>query len=135
MINSKNPVSFLIAGIANTIFGYAAALIVYRLFYESIGLIAVSVLSNIISISFAFLSYKIFVFKTKGNWIGEYLRCYLVYGMSAGMSVAMIWILVKLFGLPFWLAQGLSIAIIVLFSFFAHKKFTFSSVDRDNEKN
>jgi hypothetical protein len=56
MINSKNSVSFLIAGVVNTIFGYATALSIYRFLYESIGLIAVSVLSNIISISFAFLS-------------------------------------------------------------------------------
>ena len=134
MTDSKNSISFLIAGAVNTIFGYVSALIIYKFLYEEIGLIAVSVLSNIISISFAFLSYKIFVFKTKGNWIKEYLRCYLVYGISAGMSIAMLWILVRLIGLPFWLAQGLSIAIIVLFSFFAHKNFTFSSIDRANTK-
>jgi putative flippase GtrA len=127
MINSKNSVSFLIAGVVNTIFGYAAALFIYRFFYESIGLITVSILSNIISISFAFLSYKIFIFKTKGNWIKEYLRCYLVYGVSAGMSVVMIWILVKLCEFPFWFAQGLSIGIIVAFSYLAHNKFTFNS--------
>ena len=134
MTDSKNSISFLIAGVANTIFGYVSALIVYKLLYEEIGLIAVSVLSNIISISFAFLSYKKFVFKTKGNWLKEYLRCYLVYGVSAGMSIAMLWILVKFIGLPFWIAQGISIGIIVLFSFFAHKKFTFSAVDRINTK-
>ena len=131
MKNNNTNITFLISGVVNTIFGYFCGLIIYELFYKKIGLITVSVITNIISISFAFCSYKIFVFKTKGNWIKEYLKCYLVYGVSALISILVLWVLVELIALPFWLAQGLSIAIIVVFSFLGHRKFTFYDPGKD----
>jgi hypothetical protein len=68
---------------------------------------------------------KIFVFQTKGNWIFEYLRAYVVYGGTAILVIGLLWILVDSLTLPFWIAQGLVIALTVIISYLSHSRFTF----------
>jgi putative flippase GtrA len=42
-----------------------------------------SVVSMPLNITFAYLGYKFLVFRTKGNYLGEWIKCFAVYG--AGM--------------------------------------------------
>jgi putative flippase GtrA len=71
------------------------------------------------------VTYKMFVFQTKGNWLAEYLRTYLVYGGIAIVGIGLLWILVDGLVLPFWIAQGLVIAVTVVISYLSHSRFTF----------
>ena len=66
---------YLIIGLTNTIFGYFIGILNYILFYKIIGIFFLSVLNNIVSITFSFLTYKYFVFKTNNNYIlKEYFK-------------------------------------------------------------
>ena len=47
------------------------------------GYLYAAVLSNFIAITVAFLGYKWFVFRTQGNYLREWLRCFVVYGAAA----------------------------------------------------
>ena len=48
---------------------------------------AAALLGTVVCITVSFLGYKMLVFRTKGNFLKEYLRCYVVYGTSyAGES-------------------------------------------------
>ena len=82
-------------------------------------------LANILNISMSFLTYKIFVFKTRGNWLSEYVRCYVVYGNIAIVGMLLIWLMVDFFMVPFWIAQALILLITVIISYVAHARFTF----------
>ena len=124
---SSQKTRYLIAGIWNTIFGYSCGLLVFYFFSDKTSLVIVGIISNIIGISMSFLTHKIFVFKTKGNWIGEYFRAFVVYGLSALLGIALLVIMVDGFGLKFWLAQGIVVLALIALSFLGHKYFTFKS--------
>jgi len=125
---------YLIVGACNTAFGYG---VFAALTYLLTGLIpaayiAAGVFGSLASITFAFFGYKFLVFRTKGNYLREYLRCFLVYGAGALVNLALLPVLVT--GLRYFLARPalapyLAGAILtcgtVIFSFIGHKHFSF----------
>jgi putative flippase GtrA len=125
-------VRYLVAGGVNTLFGYLVSLAFYYGLNQKINLIFILIITNIVSISFSFLTYKVFVFKTQGNWIKEYLKSYLVYGFTAIISSGCIWIMVQKISLSYWIAQSLAIIIIVIASYILHNNYTFKVDDEEN---
>jgi putative flippase GtrA len=85
----------------------------------------IGLLANIVNITMAFLTYKLFVFQTEGNWIREYFRTYLVYGGATLAGLVLLWAMVGGLSMPFWLAQGLVMITIILASYVSHSRFTF----------
>jgi putative flippase GtrA len=82
-------VRYLCIGIFNTFFGYISFAIILtllnaalpaRLLYLTV--ILASILSTPLNITVAYFGYKFFVFRTKGNYLGEWLKCFAVYGTS-----------------------------------------------------
>lgn len=123
---------YLLAGASNTFFGYFSSLGLYYWLAGVVNLILILIIASIVSITFSFFTYKIYVFKTPGNWVHEYVKCYVVYGFTAIFSSSFIWFLVEKNNVKYWVAQGLAIFITVFLSYSLHNKFTFSS---GNEKN
>ncbi len=134
---TKNPgqvIRYLLVGGWNTAFGYG---VFAGLNYLLTGVIpypymVANVLGNVIAITVAYFGYKFFVFKTKGNYLREYLRTYLVYGASCLASLAMLPVAVVLVRLVCpnrvlipYIAQAIVLPIIVAASYFGHKKFSF----------
>lgn len=118
-------IRYLVAGAWNTFFGYIVGLALYYGFDGRVHVVTVGVMANILAITMAFLTYKLLVFRTKGNWLGEYFRAYLVYGATGVMSIGLLWLLVDGVGLPFWLGQGMAIVLTVVTSYIFHARFTF----------
>lgn len=123
---------YLIAGIGNSVFGYSVGLMLYESFSLRFHIIVISVIANILAISLAFITYKMFVFKTQGNWVSEYMKCYLVYGGTAVFGTALIWIFVDFFKWPFWISQLIVIGITMVTSYFMHRIFTFIKISKDH---
>ena len=78
---------YLCVGAVNTVFGYLCFAIILtllnavmpaRLLYLTV--VLASVLSVPPNITFSYLGYKFFVFRTKGNYLREWLKCFAVYG-------------------------------------------------------
>jgi len=125
-IYSKMPKKFFLVGMINTVFGYSVGIINYFLFFESIGIIGVGIINNIMAITFAFILFKKFVFKTTNtNWILEYIRSYLVYGIQAIVGIFILWLCITILKLNIYYSQALSIISVVFISYAGHKKFTF----------
>ena len=118
---------YLAAGAWNTLFGYFLGVILYLLLNPYAHLVVIAIISNIIAITMSFLTYKLAVFRTSGNWLLEYLRCYMVYGFNAVLGIFFLWLIVNVMGLNIWFAQGISIVITVIISYYLHKRFTFRS--------
>ena len=117
---------FLIFGIINTLFGYFIGIVLYYLLFRTLGIIAVGIMANVISISFSFVMFKIFVFKTKNtNWIKEYLRGYIVYGIKAIVSILMLWACIEILKLNIFISQAIAILITTIITYTGHKKYTF----------
>ena len=129
---------YLIVGVWNTFFGYAlfAALTYLLTGVVPYAYMAASVLANVGAITVAFLGYKWFVFKTKGNYLREYSRCYVVYGTAMLIGLALLPILVILLqcvaglhGSAPYVAGAMLTAGTVLISFVGHKRFSFAAKD------
>jgi putative flippase GtrA len=76
-------------GVFNTVFGYATfALTLFLLNHAVpqrflyITVIAASIVSTPINITVAYFGYKFLVFKTRGNYLIEWFKCFGVYGVG-----------------------------------------------------
>jgi len=121
----KKKINYLIVGVWNTVFGYLSFVALYYLFSQRINYMFLVVFSNILSITNAYIGYKIFVFKTKGNYLREYLRFYVVYAGAIAINLIFLPILVEIFGIAPVIAQGGIVFVSVLFSYFGHSRFSF----------
>lgn len=133
---------YLLVGIWNTGFAYGTyagftALFDRRMPY---GYLLASVLSNILNITVSFLGYKWFVFKTKGNYIQEWLRSLSVYGSSmlfGFLALApLVYVFRTLLGFQHaapYLAGAVLTGVSVLISFFGHKHISFRQKPGDTQ--
>ncbi len=124
---------YLAVGTWNTLFGYATfAALVFTLEPIAHGYILASIVSSLINITVAFLGYKWFVFKTRGNYLREWARSVAVYSSSIVLGAVTLPILVQ--ALRYGLGSGRSAPYIagalvtgfgVIFNFWGHKSFSF----------
>jgi putative flippase GtrA len=139
MLPKAEVIRFLMVGACNTLFSY--------LLYAGFGALfthlfprlnqvwvadAAMICSTPLSITFSFLGFKHFVFKTRGNYVKEWLRCFAVYSATIPASLIIIALATKMFLLtpiPPTLAKYpagiVNSVIIASYSYFAHKKFSF----------
>ena len=155
-------VRYLLVGIWNTCFGWAVFVFFHHLLndhfthaYVLVQELAL-VIANICSITNAYIGYKWVVFKTKGNYLREYLRFYVVYGVAALVNLALLPIVTAVLnrtlgGHVYYLltvlgkrlvlssdttpdcAVALLTAFTVLASFFGHKHFSFKAAQPSGE--
>jgi len=123
---------YLLAGLWNTIFGYGLMVSLYDGFKTQVHILILSAICNLISISMSFLTYKLYVFRTQGNWLAEWLRSFVVYGGAAVLSTALLWGLVDFVQLNIYISQALAIIIVVVISYLGHSKFTFKIKEKLN---
>jgi putative flippase GtrA len=126
---------YLVVGLCNTAFGYGcyAGLTLLLTPHLPYAYIVASVLSGLVNITFSFLTYKWFIFKTKGNYLREWVRCLLVYSSAIAISTAALPLVV--YGLrhltpargsaPYW-AGAMLMGITVIGGFLGHKNFSFA---------
>jgi putative flippase GtrA len=139
VLPSGEVIRFLLVGGFNTVFSLAlysgfVILLSHLLPNRGKPLIAdiAFAISTPVSITVAFLCYKHFVFRTKGNYLKEWLRCFAVYSISFPMGLVILPTATHLFQrfasthpyAPF-LAGIVNSLVIACYSYFAHKKFSF----------
>ncbi len=133
---------YLMVGGWNTLFGIAVYTALFGIFSNWLGLeimvgekdylyLVLAVPSNILAITNAYICYKIFVFRTRGNIIREYFRCYLVYGTSMLLGMGGLYVLVTWLKFNPVIANILLTGITVVISYFGHKFFSFRKGKND----
>jgi putative flippase GtrA len=125
---------YLAVGGFNTIFGYGLFALLNWLFtgMGRYSYMYATFLSSLISITVAFFGYKWFVFRTRGNYLAEWIRCVGIYGTTMPISLAGMPILVPVLqrilprpALASYIAGAIMTAITVVFGFFGHKNVSF----------
>jgi putative flippase GtrA len=126
---------YLAVGACNTIFGYGCFALFTLLLTPvlSYGYVAASILANLFSITFAFLGYKWFVFKTKGNYLKEWIRCLGLYAGGMILSAAALPFVVGVIrrqpghdrSAPY-IAGAIVLVFSIVFSFFGHRHISFA---------
>jgi len=138
---------YIAVGVFNTLFGYSTYVLFFTLFSKIISanhpsLIAplASLVSTPLNITIAYFGYKIFVFKTHGNYLAEWLKCFGVYGVGMLPGLIALSALTRLLqalllhhthiahasSAAAYIAGALVQGSVVIFSFFGHKKVTFA---------
>ncbi len=125
-------------GVWNTIFGYACFMLFtwlfIRLFPATPAMMtsAAYVFAAFINITVSFLGYKWFVFRTKGNYLLEYLRSFSVYFPTLAINAVAIAPLTALLRhtTPFpqeapYVAGAILMAMAVVLSFLGHRHISF----------
>jgi len=127
---------YLLVGAWNTLFGYGTFAFFTAILSPLIphSYIVASLISSPLNITISYLGYKWFVFKTKGNYLREWIRCIGVYsgGILFGVLALPALVMVIQRNTQFvveapYIAGALLTAFMVVLSFFGHKKFSFRS--------
>ncbi len=127
---------YLAVGACNTLFGYGCFAFFTLLLSPlmAYGYVLASLLANFLSITFAFLGYKWFVFKTEGNYLKEWGRCLAVYTGSMMLSAAALPFVVAVVrhqtgrdhSAPY-IAGAIVLVSSIIFSFFGHRHISFGA--------
>lgn len=127
---------YLLVGAWNTLFAYGSYAALTALLTPHIphAYVFAAVLANLLAITFSYLNYKWFIFKTKGNYVREWVRCVVVYSGGSLFGVMVLPVLVFLIrrltsmyvSAPY-IAGAIIAAATVVASFAGHKNFTFRS--------
>lgn len=80
-------VRYVLVGGFNTLFGFGSYVLVLLTLNKAVSprflyltVILASLLSTPLNITVAYLGYKFFVFRTQGNYLREWFKCFAVYG-------------------------------------------------------
>lgn len=119
-----DKIRFLVIGGVNAGISYIifilAALLIGDKYYQ-----ICAALQWIISSFFSFTNQKMFVFRTKGNWIREYLKCCTTWLISYLLNALILEVLVKDCNLNVYIAQILSIFSVSVLTYVLFKYFAF----------
>jgi len=126
---------YLVVGGWNTIFGYICFFLLTRWLSRAIpaySYVVANLAANLVAITVAFLGYKWFIFRTKGNYLREWMRCLVVYSTAILLSTAALPPLVGLIrhtthyqSQAPYIAGALVGMLTVISSFFGHKHLSF----------
>lgn len=128
---------YLLVGFGNTVVGYstyAAFTWLLQPMFPNVyyRVMVAQATASFLTITIAFLAYKWLVFKTRGNYLREWLKCFAVYGSNNLLNLALLPIFVVFIRrvshferqAPF-IAGALLIGFGVVYNFWGHKNFSF----------
>lgn len=125
----QTKVRFLMVGALNTAVGLAVYPALYFLAAPlELHYLTILVISQVVCVTFSFLTNKFLVFRTSGNYLqesGKFLTFHLSFFL---VNLAALPALVELVGMsPVW-AQTLFAVLVIATSYFWYSRITFSSI-------
>ncbi|MCV7347657.1 GtrA family protein [Mycolicibacterium rhodesiae] len=125
-------VAFLIVGAINTVIGLAIFVacsetvghFVDERFGRVSGSVVTVVISHVLSVLFAFVMQRRFVFQVHGHILRDLVRFWSVYLVAGAINLVLLPILVEL-GVPRIPAEIIILVPLTLFSYFGHRYFSF----------
>jgi putative flippase GtrA len=89
------------------------------------------IISSVLAITNAYVVHKVFVFRTKGHYLQEYGRYYIIYGATTVVGLALLALFVDGFGMNLYLAQASGMGVQFVGSFVGHRRFSFGVPARE----
>ncbi len=124
---------FLVAGGVNTIVGLSVYPLLYLLLKPmGLGYLSILFISQMICITFSFISNKYFVFKTSGNLHAEYVKFFVFHVFHFLLNLICLPVLVEFFEMNPIIAQTLFSVLIIVTSYFWHNFITFKPKQMDS---
>lgn len=125
-------VAFLVVGGINTVAAFAifvacsqtVGLFVDHRFGKVAGAVVTVGITYVLSVLFAFVMHRRFVFRVRGNVLRDLMRFWSVYLVTGAINIVALPVLVAL-GLQRIPAQAIILACTTLLSYFGHRYFSF----------
>lgn len=129
----REKVLYVVVGVWNTVFGYSLYAVAVTVLGDE-HYVWLLVPTSIIAITQNYFAYKFLVFRTRSNYLREYLRFYLVYGPVVLANLLVLPALVRWLSLEPVVAQALFTLLAVVVTYAGHKYFTFREPEDVFEK-
>lgn len=122
------PVRYVLAGVLNTLVGFAAypGLLWASGWFRHHYLLALLVV-QILCVLFAFTTYKVGVFRSRGNLIGDFIRFTSYYATIFAVNWVTLPFFVEVVGINPIITQTVFNLFVVVFGYFWHSNITFKS--------
>lgn len=125
-------VAFLVVGGINTVVGFSIFVILSLTVGHAVdhrhgkvaGSLVTLAISHVLSVLFAFVMHRRFVFRVRGHVLRDLMRFWSVYLAAAGVNAVALPVLVKL-GMDRIPAQAIIVAATTVLSWFGHRHFSF----------
>jgi putative flippase GtrA len=124
--DSRFVLKYIAVGLSNTVIGFLIFILSNEVFKDSFHYLAILVFSFSISVTTAYFLHRYLVFHSSEPLLREYLKFVSVNLGGLILNAFFLAIFVTI-GLGVVLAQGLSLIIVTVLSFFGHLKFTFTN--------
>lgn len=121
----RREVAFLLVGATNTLLGLAVFTVLYYTWGGTLHYLGSLVLAYAVGILVGFVLHRRLVFRVEGNVLMDFVRFTSVQATSLALNTALLPALVEIVGLPVLPAQVISLAIVVVASYFGHLLFSF----------
>jgi putative flippase GtrA len=127
-------IRFLLVGALNTVVGLTVFPALYFLVIPlQIHYLLILVISQIMCVSFSFMTSKFLVFRTSGNYLRESAKFITFHLTLFLLNLAALPVLIEFAGIhPIW-AQMLFTVLVIVSSYFWHSYITFSSSDMEKK--
>lgn len=122
---NNEKVRYLLVGGYNTAFGYILFVLLLMLFKGQAHYLILLIISHVVSVTNAFLSYKFLVFKTREPWLPEFFKFNMVYLGVLLINLIALPIMVNFLVIRPAIAQAWFVVITVIISYLGHKRFSF----------
>ena len=116
---------FLLVGGFNVLQGFCWFAFFHALWADSLPYLVILFITYVPAIIIGFTLYRVLVFKVEGHVVKDFVRFTMVQATSLAINAASLPILHEVVGLPVLVAQAVSIAVIVVFSYLGHLYFSF----------
>lgn len=120
---------FLVVGGWNTLFGYGMLWILDGLLHDHVHYTLILTLNWVIGVTQNLFTFKLLVFRTRGDWLKEYLRSYVVYAGAFMLNLAIVAAIMELWHPRLVIAQLPALAVVTVVSYVGHKYFTYRTAE------
>ena len=121
----NDKIRYLVAGAYNTIFGYASFVALYAFFPSTLHYLYILLLSHAVSVTNAYFSYRLLVFREAEDGWMPFVRFNAVYVFALGFNMVALPVLVEYIDIRVLAAQALVVMLTVVGSYLLHRRFTF----------
>jgi len=128
-INNHKRARYLFAGVVNTMAGYLIFPIIFLMTRnKNIEYVWVLIVSSVICVNLAFLNNKYYVFKSKANISGEYVKFWVFHLINLVINIISLPVLIKYMDNSPIIAQTFYTTFAIVVGYIWHNKYTFKKI-------
>lgn len=121
----RQEVVYLVVGGVNTLVALVLYAVLWTLFGDQLHYLGALIVTYAVAIVVGFTLQRRFVFKVSGSGVLDFARYTLVQLVALGLNGIVLTLLVRVAGAPVIPSQALSLVLVVVSTYLAHRYFSF----------